>query len=89
MPIAFEFLVAGCYPEEKMALRSQLRALVGELRHAHTRLLPIEVAERVQHTIVRIETLLAAPTLDVGAADEAVIEAHRLLDDCSAHLPKS
>jgi len=71
-----------------MALRSRLRALVGELRHARTRLLPIEVSERVQHTIVRIEALLAAPTLDLAAGDDAAADAQRLLDDCSAHLPK-
>lgn len=71
-----------------MPLRSSLRTLVGELRHAHTRLLPIEIAERVQHTIVRIEALLAAPMLDVAAGDDMVIEAHRLLDDCSTLLAK-
>ena len=71
-----------------MPLRSRLRTVVGELRHAHTRLLPIEVAERVQHMIVRIEELLAAPALDVAAGDGVLAEAQRLIDDCAAQLPK-
>ena len=62
--------------------RTQLRAIMTELRNAHTRLLPMEIAEQVQHTIVQIETLLVSPTIDPVAIDGAYETAQRLLREC-------
>ncbi len=63
--------------------RSQLRALINELRHAHTRLLPLEIAERVQHLIVRLEDHLVSPTIDLDGIDTASATARLLLDECA------
>jgi len=69
-----------------MPIRAKLVEVTQELRHTRTRLLPIEIAERVQHTIVRIEQLAVSPIVD-SAADESVIrEARNLLDECAALL---
>ncbi|HEX9101031.1 MAG TPA: hypothetical protein VF997_02450 [Polyangia bacterium] len=62
--------------------RSELRALANELRHAHTRLLPLEIAERVQHTIVRLEDHLVSPTLDPDGISEAYATGKQLVADC-------
>ncbi len=69
-----------------MPIRAELIALTHELRHARTRLLPIEIAEHVQHTIVRIEELLASPAIDAAAAATASKDARELLDECEAFL---
>lgn len=53
-----------------------------ELRNAHTRLLPMELVEQVQHTIVQIETLLVSPAIDPVAIDAAYEKAHELLAAC-------
>lgn len=66
--------------------RSDLRALANELRHAHTRLLPLEVAERVQHTIVRLEDQLVSPKIDPAEIDEAYATGRQLLDQCARLL---
>jgi hypothetical protein len=65
-----------------MPTRSKLVALTQALRHARTGLVPIDIAERVQHTIVRIEQMLASPVVDVAAADAITSEARKLLDEC-------
>lgn len=67
-----------------MLLRATLAELANQLRHAHTRLLPIEIGERVQHSIVRIESLLAMPLLDLGAAEAASQQAKELLAECES-----
>ena len=70
-----------------MPIRSSgLVALAHELRHARTRLMPIETAERVQHTIVRIEQMLASSVIEPGAADAIASEARSLLDECETFL---
>ena len=69
-----------------MPIRAKLAALTNDLRHARTRLLPIEVAERVQHMIVRIEQMLASPMVDVAAAEALEVNARKLLDECAAFL---
>lgn len=65
---------------------SELVVLAHELRHARTRLLPIEIAERVQHTIVRIEQMLASSVIEPGAADAIARDARSLLDECERAL---
>ena len=72
---------AGRQPNE-MPDRDKLVALASDLRHARTNHLPMEIAERVQHTIVRIEQMLATPGFDAAAADAVSREARRLLDEC-------
>ena len=69
-----------------MSIRSRLDALTRELRHARTGLLPIEFAERVQHTIVRIDEVLASPAVDAAAAEALASEARKLLDECARFL---
>jgi hypothetical protein len=44
------------------------------------------MAERVQHTIVRIEELLATRVLEMGAIDALSSEARKLLGECDACL---
>jgi hypothetical protein len=68
-----------------VATREELQALAKDLRHAQTRLLPLEVAERVQHAIVRLEELDAMAG-DPSRADEVYRSALRLLDECRALL---
>ncbi len=63
--------------------RAELRALANELRHARTRLLPLDVAERVQHAIVRLENQLVSPTIDPDGIDAAWADGKRLLDECA------
>ena len=62
--------------------RAQLRALANELRNARTRLLPMELAERMQHAIVELENLVVSPTIDPTAIDAAYESARALLRDC-------
>lgn len=62
--------------------RAQLRALANELRNARTRLLPMELAERIQHAIVQLENLVVSPTIDPTAIDAAYESARALLRDC-------
>ncbi len=69
-----------------MPARAKLVALVDELRHARTRLLPIDLAERVQHMIVRVEEMLASLVLDPSAVEVASRQAKQLLDECDALL---
>ena len=71
-----------------MPTRARLLALAHELRHARTGLLPIEIAERVQHTIVRIEEMLASPVLDPATVEVTSSQAKQLLEECNALLPK-
>jgi hypothetical protein len=71
-----------------MPTRAKLVALVHELRNARTALLPMEIAERVQHTIVRVEQLLASPAPDADAVEVISREARQLLDECNALLRK-
>lgn len=67
-----------------MPARAKLLALAGELRHARTSLLPIHIAERIQHTIVRIEQALASSFLGPETADALCDDARKLLDECEA-----
>lgn len=69
-----------------MPIRNRLVMLAQQLRHTRTRLLPIEIAERVQHTIVRIEQMLGSGVVDTAAADAILIEARKLLDECETSL---
>jgi hypothetical protein len=61
-----------------------LSRLVHELRHAPTQTTPIEVVERVQHVIVRLEGIVASreapPNLDAIVAD-----AQQLIELCAGH----
>ncbi|MCU1282709.1 MAG: hypothetical protein JWM53_6255 [bacterium] len=60
-----------------------MQALANELRHTRTRLLPLQVAERLQHAIVRLEALCFAPAdPDPAGAEAAYRDAKQLLDDC-------
>jgi hypothetical protein len=72
-----------------MPTRAELYALVTALRHAHTRLLPMGIAERVQHAIVRIEEQLASNFFDAVGSEAVAREAQALLDECARHLPKT
>ena len=69
-----------------MPTRAKLVALAQELRHARTGLLSLEVAERVQHTIARIEHIVSSPILDVAAAETLEQLGRELLDECEALL---
>jgi len=71
---------------EDAPTRAQLRALANELRHAHTRLLSLELAERVQHAIVRLEDHLVSPTIDPSGIDEAYRAGKALLTECAQLL---
>ncbi|MCU1278404.1 MAG: hypothetical protein JWM53_1950 [bacterium] len=69
-----------------MPTSAELRALIKELRNARTRLLPIEVAERIQHAIVRLEQLSAARP-DAASDDASAVRAAReLLAECKQLL---
>lgn len=70
-----------------MPIRNRLQALVTELRHARTRLFPLELAERVQHTIVRAEQLLMAQAIPPADAEALLANANRLLQECAAIEP--
>ena len=63
--------------------RAQLRALANELRNARTRLLPMDLVERMQHVIVQLENLVVSPTIDPTAIDAAYESARALLDECA------
>jgi ribosome maturation factor RimP len=67
-----------------MPTRANLAALARALRNAHTRLLPIEMAERIQHLIVRIEELFASPVVDMADVEALSRQAKQLLDECDA-----
>ncbi|HEY1586808.1 MAG TPA: hypothetical protein VGH63_14040 [Polyangia bacterium] len=69
--------------------RAQLRALATELRNARTRLLPMDVAERMQHVIVQLENLVVSPTIDPTAIDAAYEAAQALLRECDQLAGKS
>jgi hypothetical protein len=69
--------------------RAQLRALANELRNAHTRLLPMDLAERMQHVIVQLENLVVSPTIDPTAMDAAYEAAQSLLRECGQVAGKS
>jgi hypothetical protein len=69
-----------------MPIRSELTALANELRHAHTRLLPIELAEQIQHTVVRLEGMIGSAVLDATAVEGIKREGKRLLAECEALL---
>ena len=66
----------------------RLQRVASELRHARTALVPLELAERVQHAVVRIETLLAEPSVDGTVADSQLEAAEQLLEECEALQPK-
>jgi hypothetical protein len=63
--------------------------LANELRNAHTRLLPMDLAERMQHMVVQLENLVVAPTIDPPAIDAAYEAAHVLLRECAQRAGKS
>lgn len=65
-----------------MPARANLVALAAELRHARTRLLPLAIAERIQHAIVRIEQMLAWSFVGPEAAEAISRDARKLLDEC-------
>lgn len=69
-----------------MPIRDKLAALVHELRHTRTRLMPIEIAERIQHAIVRIEQMLASTVIEVSAAEAVTTQARTLLIECETFL---
>ncbi|MDB4969313.1 MAG: hypothetical protein JWN44_5002 [Myxococcales bacterium] len=71
-----------------MPTRSELRALATELRHAHTRHFAMEIVERIQHTIVRIEELLVSPNIDQAQAEAVYTTARELLDYCNQFTAK-
>ena len=71
-----------------MPTRAKLVALAHALRNARTRLLAMEIAERVQHMTVRIEELLASPVLDPILVETLSRQAEQLLDECDALSPK-
>jgi hypothetical protein len=48
----------------------------------------MEIAERVQHTVVRVEQLLASPAPDADAVEVLSHQARELLDECNALLAK-
>jgi hypothetical protein len=68
--------------------RSELRALATELRHAPTRHVPMDVVERIQHTIVKLEELLASPVLEPTDAEAVYAAGKQLLDDCNRFVAK-
>ncbi len=65
-----------------MPTRSELRTLARTLRQAHAHQLPIELAERIQRTIVRIEDLLVSPIIDPTEIDDVCKIADQVLDEC-------
>lgn len=65
-----------------MPTKSELRAMAWRLRHARTQLAPIEVAERVQHTIVRLEQILLAPLPLPTDTEKVFAEAEQLAAYC-------
>jgi hypothetical protein len=67
-----------------MPTRIRLAALAHTLRHAPTSLLPIEIAERMQHAIVRIEEMLSSPVVDPAAVDAIAEQTKQLLAECDA-----
>ena len=67
-----------------MPTRTRLAAAAKELRHARTSSLPMEIAERIQHTIVRIEEMLSLPPADATSADAVLDQAKQLLAECDA-----
>jgi len=48
--------------------------------------LPLDVAERVQHVIVRLEDHLVSPAIDPTGIDDAFAAGKRLLDECARLL---
>lgn len=68
--------------------RADLRQLANELRNARTRLLPMELAERIQHAIVQLEDLLVSPTIDPTAIDAAFATGRALLRECAERSGK-
>lgn len=71
-----------------MLVRASLIALANQLRHARTRLLPLELAERLQHALVRVEELLASPVADAAAFEAITAHAQQLLAEYEALQPK-
>ena len=71
-----------------MANRSELRALANELRHAPTRHVPMDVVERVQHTLVKIEELLGSAALEPAEAEALYTTGKQLLDYCNQFVAK-
>ena len=67
-----------------MPTRIKLAALAHTLRHAPTSLLPLDVAERIQHTIVRIEEMLSSPVVDPVGVDAMAEQTKQLLAECDA-----
>jgi hypothetical protein len=70
------------------ATRGELRALATSLRHAPTRHLPMDVVERIQHTLVKIEELLAAPVAEPAEAQSLYAAGKQLLDYCNQFVAK-
>lgn len=64
-----------------MGARADMMLLADRLRHAPTRLLPLELCERIQHLIVRIEGLVD------GASDELAAELTRAANELLAAVP--
>ena len=70
-----------------MATRVELTDIIRQLRFAPTALAPLEVAERVQHAIVKLEQLAVKSPLP-DEADAAIRDATELLRYCHALMPK-
>lgn len=71
-----------------MTTTADLTSLAARLRHTQTRLLPLELAEQIQHAIVRIEALAGAPLPRADAVHAAVDEGERLLATCERLLAR-
>lgn len=71
-----------------MPTKAELRGLIWRLRHARTKLAPIEVAERVQHAIVRLEQILLASSLPPDT-EKVFAEAEQLATYCERLLPEN
>ena len=48
--------------------------------------MPLDVAERVQHAIVRLEEQVVSPAIDPAGIDDAFAAGKRLLDECARLL---
>lgn len=72
-----------------MPTKLELGDVVRQLRLAPTRLVPLDIAERVQHTIVKLEAILLG-TFPIPANVDVILgEAKELLDYCDSLVRKS
>jgi hypothetical protein len=70
-----------------LSTRAELANVIRQLRQSRTRLAPLEVAERVQHAIVRLEQLMVADPLPENL-EAALADAHDLVAYCAALVAK-